>query len=56
MQDVRAGKTQRLASQALEARAQGEVLTLNLLQQPLTIEEGTLGDRLSSGDLGYLFR
>ena len=55
MQDVRAGKTQRLASQALEARAQGEVLTLNLLQQPLTRAAGTLGDKLSAGDLGYRF-
>jgi hypothetical protein len=31
--ETRAGKTQRLVGQALEARAQGEVLALNLLHQ-----------------------
>ena len=36
MHDPRAGKTQRLAGEALETSAQGEVLTLDLLHRQLS--------------------
>src|SRR5215207_420718 len=53
MHDARAGETQRLTSQALEARAQGEVLTLDLLHHQL-LHRMLLGREMSLIDTRFV--